>query len=51
MACRTSTLVNNKRVWSNNFSEPWLWSKWGQDGTDGDGIEFIFSNAVDLTTT
>lgn len=51
MACRTSTLVNNRRVWSNNFSEPWLWSKWGQDGTDGDGVEFIFSTAVDITTT
>lgn len=51
MAYRVSTLVNNKRVWANNFSEPFLWAKWGQDGTDGDGIEFIFSNAVDLTTT
>ena len=51
MAYRTSTLVDNKRTWSNNFSEPFLWAKWGQDGTDGDGIEFIFSSAVDLTTT
>lgn len=51
MAYRTSTLINNKRTWSNNFSEPFLWAKWGQDGTDGDGIEFIFSSAVDLTTT
>lgn len=50
MAYRTSTLINNKRTWSNNFSEPFLWAKWGQDGTDGDGIEFIFSSAVDLTT-
>lgn len=51
MAYRTSTLINNKRTWSNNFSEPFLWAKWGKDGTDGDGIEFIFSSAVDLTTT
>lgn len=51
MAYRTSTLVDNKRTWSNNFSEPFLWAKWGKDGTDGDGIEFIFSSAVDLTTT
>ena len=22
--------------------EPWIWSRWGEDGTDGDGIEYIF---------
>lgn len=48
MCVRASKLVNGKRVWEANFSDPLLWSKWGQDGTDGDGIEYIFSQPVSL---
>lgn len=24
------------------YSEPVIWARWGEDGTDGDGIEYIF---------
>lgn len=51
MAYRVSRIVNGKRVWQNNFSEPYIWSKWGRNGMDGDGIEFIFSAPVDMITS
>lgn len=38
MGLRTS---NNEGVWS-DFSGPFLWSHYGQNGTDGDGVEYIF---------
>lgn len=25
-----------------DFSKPFLWSKWGEDGLDGDGVEYIY---------
>lgn len=25
-----------------NFSKPVIWASWGEDGTDGDGVEYIF---------
>lgn len=28
-------------AWS-NWAEPAIWSKWGVNGTDGDGVEYIF---------
>lgn len=28
-------------TWS-NWAEPAIWSKWGVNGTDGDGVEYIF---------
>lgn len=41
---RVSALdANGKRKWGDTgFSEPILWSNWGEKGTDGDGIEYIF---------
>lgn len=33
------TKINN--VWG-NWSTPTLWSKWGENGQDGDGVEYIF---------
>ena len=43
---RTSRSVSNGTVqggheWS-AFSEPKVWSKWGQNGMDGDGVEYVF---------
>ena len=29
-------------IWTNNFSVPALWSKWGEKGQDGDGFEYIY---------
>ena len=34
----------------NAFSEPSIWSKWGQKGKDGDGYEYIFFTTVDENT-
>ena len=28
-------------VWG-KFTQPFLWSKYGEDGVDGDGVEYIF---------
>ena len=33
------TLIENR--WS-NWSTPAIWSKWGENGTDGDGVEYIY---------
>lgn len=30
-----------------NFTDPVLWAKWGDKGTDGDGVEYIFSTLFD----
>ena len=31
------------------FSEPILWASWGEDGNDGDGIEYIFAITQDYS--
>lgn len=37
--------------WS-DFSNPFLWSHWGQNGIDGDGVEYIFhANTNGVPTT
>lgn len=39
---------NGKRIWGNTgFSEPILWAAYGERGTDGDGVEYIFYADVD----
>ena len=38
------TLVENR--WS-NWSAPAIWSKWGENGTDGDGVEYIYYLSTD----
>lgn len=52
VAIRTCAIdEDGKRTWKNReFQGPLLWSKWGQDGLDGPGIEFIFSEPI-LTGT
>ena len=39
-ACSQRTCDENG-TWS-EWSKPFIWSKWGEDGTDGDGVEYIF---------
>lgn len=39
MSSRTRNLDDNQ--WS-NWSEPAIWSKWGANGMDGDGVEYVF---------
>ena len=39
-ACSQRTCVENGD-WT-KWSKPFIWSKWGEDGTDGDGVEYIF---------
>lgn len=43
VAIRTSTYdaTIGESVWT-EFSDPIIWSMWGEDGMDGDGIEYIF---------
>lgn len=46
VAIRTS---DRNGVWS-QFIGPILWSKWGQNGMDGDGVEYIFYAAASEVT-
>lgn len=32
-------------VWS-EYSMPFIWSRWGEDGVDGDGVEYVFRTAT-----
>lgn len=41
VATRTSAIQNGRRYWTSKFSVA-LWSKFGADGRDGDGIEYVF---------
>lgn len=55
VAMRTSALQDGRRYWSSNFSVS-LWSKFGADGRDGDGIEYVFwglseSDVANINTT
>lgn len=34
-----------------NFSKPVIWASWGEDGTDGDGVEYIFRIASSSEVT
>ncbi len=36
-----NTGVNGRHQWG-DFSEPKVWSKWGTNGMDGDGVEYVF---------
>ena len=52
-----SPVDRTEYIWSrrrNSENEPWdydqtpiLWAHWGEDGTDGDGIEYIFHVSTD----
>ena len=39
--CWVSIRTKTKDGWT-PFNAPILWSRWGQNGTDGDGVEYIF---------
>ena len=41
VATRTSAIQNGRRYWTSKFSVA-RWSKFGADGRDGDGIEYVF---------
>lgn len=42
MSYRLSAIVDGNRTWGSTWSQPVIWSAWGQDGMDGDGVEYIF---------
>ena len=43
MQCEwVSTRTKNAESSWNDWTEPAIWSKWGVNGTDGDGVEYIF---------
>ena len=43
MQCEwVSTRTKNAEGSWNDWTEPVIWSKWGVNGTDGDGVEYIF---------
>lgn len=41
-----SCVTSNKGKWGTMWSEPFVWSHFGQNGMDGDGIEYIYYVAL-----
>lgn len=37
-----SVAINTKGQWSPQWSKPFVWSHFGQNGMDGDGVEYIY---------
>lgn len=52
VSTRNSYIQNGYTYWS-TFTTPTLWSKYGENGMDGDGVEYIFKayNVKSLPTT
>ena len=49
---RTKKVIStfsDKPIWD-IFSTPIIWSSWGEDGIDGDGVEYIFTTTSDADT-
>lgn len=40
-----SRKTNDSGVWQ-AYSMPFIWSRWGEDGVDGDGVEYVFRIAT-----
>jgi hypothetical protein len=41
-----SCVISNKGKWGTMWSEPFVWSHFGQNGMDGDGVEYIYYAAL-----
>lgn len=41
-----SCVISNKGKWGTMWSEPFVWSHFGQNGMDGDGVEYIYYVAL-----
>lgn len=41
-----SCVTSNKGKWGSMWSEPFIWSHFGQNGMDGDGVEYIYYVAL-----
>lgn len=41
-----SCVTSNKGKWGTMWSEPFIWSHFGQNGMDGDGVEYIYYVAL-----
>ena len=41
-----SIAINTKGQWSPQWSQPFVWSHFGQNGMDGDGVEYIYYAAL-----
>lgn len=46
----TRTMNTETGVW-NRWSQPAIWARWGEDGIDGDGVEYIFAVTSTLSNT
>lgn len=45
----SSSNTYNQMIWS-YFSAPVIWSKWGENGQDGDGVKYIFTQSTTALT-
>lgn len=41
-----SVAINTKGQWESQWSQPFVWSHFGQNGMDGDGVEYIYYVAL-----
>ena len=46
-----SIVTNIKGQWESQWSQPFVWSHFGQNGMDGDGVEYIFYASTIAPTT
>lgn len=45
-----SVAINTKGQWSPQWSQPFVWSHFGQNGMDGDGVEYIYYASLIVPT-
>lgn len=45
-----SVAINTKGQWSPQWSQPFVWSHFGQNGMDGDGVEYIYYASLTAPT-
>lgn len=53
MCYSTTKIVDGDTEYYTNYSEPIIWARWGKDGIDGNGVEYIFirTNSANITFT
>lgn len=47
----TTRTMNTETGRWNDWSSPAIWARWGEDGIDGDGVEYIFAVTSTLSNT
>ena len=51
MCYSTTKIVDEDNEYYTNYSEPIIWARWGKDGIDGNGVEYIFTKTGSANIT